>query len=135
MNLSNLDLNLLFTLHAVLAERSVARAAARLHVTSPAVSNALARLRDAIGDPLFVRKGRGLTPTPRALELEATLTSTFGALERALTATPFDPKTSERSFSLALSDTPISSRVCPPSPAPSRAIYRAPASRSSASTR
>lgn len=105
MNLSNLDLNLLLTLHVVLAERSVARAASRLHVTSPAVSNALARLRDALGDPLFVRKGRGLSPTPRALELEPTLATTFGALEHALAAAPFVPATSTRSFSLALSDT------------------------------
>jgi DNA-binding transcriptional LysR family regulator len=105
VNLSNLDLNLLLTLHVVLAERSVSRAAARLHVTSPAVSNALARLRDTLGDPLFVRKGRGLTPTPRALELQPTLAVTFGALERALTPTAFDPTTSTRAFSLALSDT------------------------------
>ena len=105
VNLSNLDLNLLLTLHVVLKERSVARAATQLHVTSPAVSNALARLRDALGDPLFVRKGRGLTPTPRALELEPVLASTFGAIESALAATPFEAKTSTRSFSLALSDT------------------------------
>ncbi len=105
MNLSTLDLNLLLTLHAVLAERSVARAAERLHVTSPAVSNALARLRDALGDPLFVRKGRGLTPTPRALELEPTLAATFGSLERALSNAPFDPATTTRTFTLALSDT------------------------------
>lgn len=105
MNLSNLDLNLLLTLHAVLKQRSVARAAAHLHVTSPAVSNALARLRDVLGDPLFVRKGRGLTPTPRALELEPVLANTFAALESAIAATPFEAKTSTRSFSLALSDT------------------------------
>ena len=105
LNLSNLDLNLLLTLHAVLSERSVARAATRLHVTPPAVSNALARLRELFGDPLFVRKGRGLTPTPRALELEPLLARTFGELERALATPPFDPVTSTRTFSLALSDT------------------------------
>jgi len=105
VNLSNLDLNLLLTLHAVLAEQSVARAAARLHVTPPAVSNALARLRELLGDPLFVRKGRGLTATPRALELEPLLARTFGALEQALATPPFDPATSTRTFSLALSDT------------------------------
>ncbi|HEY8944941.1 MAG TPA: LysR family transcriptional regulator, partial [Polyangiaceae bacterium] len=72
--------------------------------TSPAVSNALARLRDALGDALFVRKGRGLTPTPRALELQPTLSATFTNLEKALARAPFDPRTSTRAYSLALSD-------------------------------
>jgi len=105
VNLANLDLNLLRVLHAMLEERSAARTAARLHVTSPAVSNALARLRDALGDALFVRKGRGLTPTPRALELAPTLAATFANLERALAQVPFDPATNTRAYALALSDT------------------------------
>jgi DNA-binding transcriptional LysR family regulator len=63
------DLNLLLTLDAVLAEGSVARAAHRLHLSPSAMSRALARLRDATGDPLLVRAGRALVPTPRALEL------------------------------------------------------------------
>lgn len=105
MNLSHLDLNLLRVLHCMLEERSVTRAAARLHVTSPAVSNALVRLRDALGDALFVRKGRGLTPTPRALELAPTLAAMFLDLERALARAPFDPQTSTRVYALALSDT------------------------------
>jgi len=63
------DLNLLITLDAVLAEGSVARAAQRLHLSPSAMSRALARLREATGDPLLVRAGRGLVPTPRALEL------------------------------------------------------------------
>jgi len=105
VNVSQLDLNLLRVLHCMLEERSVARAAARLHVTSPAVSNALARLRDALGDALFVRKGRGVTPTPRALELSPMLAAMFSTLEKSLAQTPFDPQTSNRTFSLALSDT------------------------------
>lgn len=64
MNLSGVDLNLLVVLHAVLEERSATRAAARLHLTQPAVSNALARLRVLLDDPLVVRTGRGLTPLP-----------------------------------------------------------------------
>jgi len=83
----------------------VARTATRLHVTSPAVSNALARLRDALGDALFVRKGRGLTPTPRALELAPTLAATFVSLQKALAQTPFEPRSNTRTYSLALSDT------------------------------
>lgn len=65
------DLNLLLTLDAVLAEGSVARAAERLRLSPSAMSRALARLRATTGDPLLVRAGRGLVPTPRALELRA----------------------------------------------------------------
>lgn len=63
------DLNLLIALDALLAEGSVARAARRLRLSPSAMSRTLARLRDATGDPLLVRAGRGLVPTPRALEL------------------------------------------------------------------
>lgn len=63
------DLNLLITLDAILAEGSVARAAHRLRLSPSAMSRALARLRETTGDPLLVRAGRGLVPTPRALEL------------------------------------------------------------------
>lgn len=67
--MSTPDLNLLLTLDAVLAEGSVARAARRLRLSPSAMSRALARLRETTGDPLLVRAGRGLVPTPRALEL------------------------------------------------------------------
>ena len=63
------DLNLLFTLEVLLAEGSVAGAARRLHLSPSAMSRALARLREATGDPLLVRAGRGLVASPRALEL------------------------------------------------------------------
>ncbi len=63
------DFNLLVTLDAVLAEGSVARAARRLRLSPSAMSRALARLRETTGDPLLVRAGRGLVPTPRAIEL------------------------------------------------------------------
>ncbi|MSN26896.1 MAG: LysR family transcriptional regulator [Geobacter sp.] len=63
------DLNLLVTLDVLLAEGSVARAAQRLQLSPSAMSRALARLRETTGDPLLVRAGRGLVPTPRALEL------------------------------------------------------------------
>ena len=67
--MSKPDLNLLVTLDALLAEGSVARAAKRLRLSPSAMSRALARLRLTTGDPLLVRAGRGLVPTPRALEL------------------------------------------------------------------
>ncbi len=63
------DLNLLVTLEVLLAEGSVARAARRLRLSPSAMSRALARLRETTGDPLLVRAGRGLVPTPRAIEL------------------------------------------------------------------
>jgi DNA-binding transcriptional LysR family regulator len=69
--MSRPDLNLLVTLDILLAEGSVARAAQRLRLSPSAMSRALARLRETTGDPLLVRAGRGLVPTPRALELRA----------------------------------------------------------------
>lgn len=65
------DLNLLVTLDVLLKEGSVARAAERLRLSPSAMSRALARLRDTVNDPLLVRAGRGLVPTPRALELQS----------------------------------------------------------------
>ena len=67
--MSRPDLNLLFTLDVLLAEGSVARAARRLRLSPSAMSRSLARLRETMGDPLLVRAGRGLVPTPRAIEL------------------------------------------------------------------
>ena len=67
--MSHPDLNLLVTLDVLLTEGSVARAARRLRLSPSAMSRALARLRETTGDPLLVRAGRGLVPTPRALEL------------------------------------------------------------------
>lgn len=104
MKLSSVDLNLLLVLHTVLEERSVTRAATRLHVTPPAVSNALARLRELLADPLLVRSGRGLVPTPRALELLPALREATAALGRVLEGERFDPATSTRAFALACSD-------------------------------
>lgn len=78
------DLNLLVTLHAVLTEGSVARAARRLGLSPSAMSRALARLRDATGDPLLVRSGRALVPTPRALELRAPVSHLVRDVEAVL---------------------------------------------------
>jgi DNA-binding transcriptional LysR family regulator len=103
MKLSSIDLNLLLVLHAVLEEKSVGGAAERLHVTPSAVSNALARLRSLLGDPLLVRRGRGVVPTPRALELAPQLEAALAMLRRAIEER-FDPALTERRFTLALSD-------------------------------
>jgi DNA-binding transcriptional LysR family regulator len=105
MNLSTLDLNLLLMLHVVLEERSATRAAERLHVTQSAVSNAIARLRSVLADPLVVRSGRGLAPTPRAQQLRPILAHAIAQLQVAVDGgTAFDPRVAERSFTLALSD-------------------------------
>jgi DNA-binding transcriptional LysR family regulator len=99
-----IDLNLVRVLHVVLVEGNVARAAERLHVTPPAVSNALARLRAVLGDPLVTRKGRGIVPTPRALALAPILSRTMSDLEAAFDNAPFDAATCVRSFTLATAD-------------------------------
>jgi DNA-binding transcriptional LysR family regulator len=102
--LEQLELNLLLVLHTVLTERSVVRAARRLHVTPSAVSNALARLRDALGDPLVVRSGRGIVPTPRAAHLAPTLARALGDLDQAVSGSAFDPGSTTREFTLAIAD-------------------------------
>jgi DNA-binding transcriptional LysR family regulator len=99
-----LDLNLLLVLDTVLAERSVARAARRLHVTPSAISNGLARLRVALDDPLVSRSGRGVVPTPRATALAPALRRALRDLEQAALGTDFDPATAERQFTLAVAD-------------------------------
>jgi DNA-binding transcriptional LysR family regulator len=104
VSLSALDLNLLLVLDAVLAERSVARAAERLHVTPSAISNALARLRAALGDPLVARKGRGIVPTPRALELAPIIARALADIDAAVHGGAFDAATTTRTFTLAIAD-------------------------------
>lgn len=105
VNIEQMDLNLLHVLHAVLLEKSATRAAKRLHVTQSAVSNALARLRQALGDPLVVRHARGLSPTPRALALQPELEQLMRSL-RSLVSGPerFEPATTTREFTLACAD-------------------------------
>jgi DNA-binding transcriptional LysR family regulator len=104
VSLSSLDLNLLLVLDTVLAERSVARAARRLHVTPSAVSNALARLRAALDDPLISRSGRGIVPTPRAAALAPGLARALRDLEQTVLGGDFDPATAERELTLAVAD-------------------------------
>jgi DNA-binding transcriptional LysR family regulator len=105
MKLSSIDLNLLFILHTVLREGSAAKAARQLHVTPSAISNALARLRGLLGDPLLVRQGRGLVPTPRAEALAPVLATAIEQLQVAVGVGPaFDPASSTRVFTLAAAD-------------------------------
>lgn len=104
-SMSNPDLNLLFTLDALLAEGSVARAAKRLRLSPSAMSRALGRLRDATGDPLLVRAGRGLVPTPRALELRERVRQLVQECETVLRpAAKLDFKRLVRTFTLRTSE-------------------------------
>lgn len=95
------DLNLLFTLDVLLAEGSVARAARRLRLSPSAMSRALARLREATGDPLLVRAGRGLVASPRALELRDSVHQLVHDAEAALRpADKLNLKQLDRTFTL-----------------------------------
>ena len=103
--MSTPDLNLLVTLDVLLAEGSVARAAKRLRLSPSAMSRALARLRETTGDPLLVRAGRGLVPTPRALELRERVAQLVQDAEAVLRpAARIDPKQLVRTFTLRSSE-------------------------------
>jgi LysR family transcriptional regulator, mexEF-oprN operon transcriptional activator len=103
--LRNVDLNLLVAFSALMRERSVSRAAARLFLGQSGMSGALARLRVLFTDPLLVRVGRKLEPTPRALELIEQVDQALGLVEHAVAGTrSFTPATSTRAFSVAMSD-------------------------------
>ncbi|QGZ28955.1 LysR family transcriptional regulator [Stutzerimonas stutzeri] len=105
MNIYNFDLNLLRVLDALLRERNVSRAAERLSLSQPAVSNALNRLRELLDDPLLVRVGRAMQPTPRALSLEAPIRDALQQIEHTLNAGDlFDPATSHQRFVIAVTD-------------------------------
>jgi DNA-binding transcriptional LysR family regulator len=99
------DLNLLFTLDVLLAEGSVARAARRLGLSPSAMSRALARLREATGDPLLVRAGRGLVASPRALALREVVSQLVQDAEAALRpASNLDLGRLDRQFTVRASE-------------------------------
>jgi len=89
--LARVDLNLLVSLQVLLEELNVTRAAERLHVSQPAMSKTLLRLRLVFEDPLFTRSGRGLVPTPRALELKRALPQLLEGIGGLLIRTQFEP--------------------------------------------
>ncbi|WP_375154662.1 LysR family transcriptional regulator [Pseudomonas orientalis] len=103
-DLRRVDLNLLVILDALLSEQHVTRAAERLHLSQPAVSHALARLRDLLGDPLLVRQGGALIATARALELATPLAEALGQVQALLAPNRFDPASAKRRFRVAMSD-------------------------------
>src|SRR6476646_7224810 len=104
MNLNALDLNLLVALDALLREASVGRAAMRLHLSQPATSHALQRLRDLIGDPLLVRAGARMELTPRAQALRGPLAQALDHARGLFVPDEFDAARSDRHFRLMMPD-------------------------------
>jgi DNA-binding transcriptional LysR family regulator len=105
MKLESLDLNLLLVFDALATERSVTQAAAKIGLSQPALSNALARLRTLFGDPLFERTGGQMQPTPRSRQLLAPFSEAIAKLREALeTQTAFRPEASEREFLIETND-------------------------------
>ncbi|MBE0612582.1 MAG: LysR family transcriptional regulator [Burkholderiales bacterium] len=105
MDIRNIDLNLLVALDALLAERNVSRAAVRLHLSQPAASALLARLRELFGDPLLLRSARGMLPTPRALELLGPVRRVLDEIDAIVQPrAAFDAASAEHTFRLSSSD-------------------------------
>lgn len=103
--LRRLDLNLLVTLDALLAEHNVTRAAERLHLSQPTVSVQLAKLREFFSDPLLLPGPRGMRPTTRAEELREPLRQALETLEKAIApSSPFDPALAQNIWRIAASD-------------------------------
>ncbi len=105
MELARLDLNLLLVFHHLLRENRVSAVATVLGMSQPAVSSALGRLRASLGDELFLRTQRGMEPTPYAQQLAEPVAAALEGLQQALNVrASFDPATSQRSFTLAMTD-------------------------------
>ncbi|HSI58622.1 MAG TPA: LysR family transcriptional regulator [Ideonella sp.] len=107
MDFKGIDLNLLAAFDALMNERNVTRAAVRVGVSQPAMSAALSRLRNLVGDPLFLRSAEGLLPTPRSRDLAEPISQALRQIESALVDEPaFVPRDAALTFTLGLSDYP-----------------------------
>ena len=104
VNFRTLDLNLLRVFDEVMAERNLTRAARNLAITQPAVSNALRRLREVLGDELVRRSGAGVEPTPRALALWPAVRDALRQLQQTLAPGEFDAGAADTTFLLAMAD-------------------------------
>ncbi len=105
MNIKDFDLNLLNVFAKIYQEQNISRAAEQLGLSQPATSNALNRLRKIVGDPLFIRNSRGVTPTPKAEELIEPFSQALGLIQNGLnTKTEFEYKKETRTFNIAMSD-------------------------------
>ncbi|MDR7344793.1 DNA-binding transcriptional LysR family regulator [Pantoea alhagi] len=107
MDFHGVDLNLLVAFNALMNERNVTRAATQIGVSQPAMSAALSRLRNLLGDPLFQRSNAGLIPTPRARDLASPVAAALRQIELAMVTPPaFQPETAQVTFKLGLQDYP-----------------------------
>ncbi|MGZ6071807.1 MAG: LysR family transcriptional regulator [Myxococcaceae bacterium] len=106
-NLAAMDLNLLVAFEALWVERSVTAAGRRIGLSQPATSGALARLREMLGDRLFIRGKRGLEPTDRCTELAGPLTKALVDLRNVLAGSSFDPSTTTRQLRIGAVDAAI----------------------------
>ena len=104
LNFRTLDLNLLRVFDVVMAERNLTRAAQRLSLTQPAVSNALKRLKESVGEDLLTRAAFGVKPTPRAEALWPEVRAALGNLRAALAPDEFNPQADATSFRIAMAD-------------------------------
>ena len=104
LNFRTLDLNLLRVFDVVMAERNLTRAAERLSLTQPAVSNALKRLREAVGEDLLTRSAHGVVPTARAEALWPEVRAALGRLRGVLAPGEFDPQADAVNFRIAMAD-------------------------------
>ena len=102
--MANVDLNLMVIFDAIMQESSISVAAERLSMTQPSVSNAVSRMRHAWKDPLFVKQGRGIRPTPYAVELWKTIGEPLEAIRIATERDEFNPATLKRTFRIATTD-------------------------------
>jgi len=105
MNINNFDLNLLRAFDVLMQEQNVSNAAKRMHLSQPAMSNTLSRLRDLLDDPVLVRTSLGMQPTPKAKSLEKSIRTALQTIDQSLCAEPdFNPATSEQVFHIATTD-------------------------------
>ena len=103
--LKKLDLNLLIVFEAVYSAGNISHAAKSLGMSQPTISNALSRLRDSLEDPLFVRAGRGVTPTPKAVQMIAPVREALQMIEGGVSpGDQFDPTASNRHFRMVVMD-------------------------------
>lgn len=100
----DIDLHLLTIFDAIMTEGSITRAARQLALSQPAVSNAVARMRQLWNDPLFIKEGRGIKPTPKARELWASIGAPLQAIRAAALPQPFEPASAKRRFRLSVND-------------------------------
>ena len=110
-NFRTLDLNLLRVFDEVMAERSLTRAARNLSLTQPAVSNALRRLRETLGDDLVHRSGQGMAPTPRAVAIWPAVREALRQLQESLVPNEFVPAQATLTFVLAMADATAASLI------------------------